>query len=94
MPVELSPDEVRSALARLGEHEAPRDVEAALEWIAGRKDPESPIRISRYGLQVFLWYEYDRDLGSARRQLTLTPAGHEALRLGLRSRALEPAGRE
>lgn len=40
MPVELSPTSVEQALALLGKHdfEAPRDVEAALELIAGREE--------------------------------------------------------
>jgi hypothetical protein len=39
VPVALSPTSVERALALLGEHdlEAPRDVEAALELIAGRE---------------------------------------------------------
>ncbi|MBK5218386.1 MAG: hypothetical protein JJE35_01170 [Thermoleophilia bacterium] len=59
MPVELSPTVVARALARLGEHdlEAPGDVEGALELIAGREDDEAPLEISRYDLQLFLWYQ-------------------------------------
>lgn len=62
MPVELAPDVVSRVLARLGEYDldAPRDVEGALEWIAGREDPELPIVLSRYELQVFLWYGLPR----------------------------------
>lgn len=36
-------------------------------------------------------YEYDREAGLARRDLTPAPAGREALRLALRSRAVAPA---
>lgn len=36
-------------------------------------------------------YEYDRESGSARRDLTVTPAGRRALRLAMRSRAMGPA---
>ncbi len=59
MPIELSPETVRYALAKLGEHDldAARDVEGALEWIAPREDPEAPVAISRYRLQIFLWYQ-------------------------------------
>ena len=59
MPVALSPKSVERALALLGEHdlEAPRDVEAALELIAGREEDEAPVEISRYDLQFFLWYQ-------------------------------------
>ncbi|HET9153355.1 MAG TPA: hypothetical protein VFN85_04490 [Solirubrobacterales bacterium] len=59
MPVELSPTAVARALARLGEHdlEAPGDVEAALELIAGREDDDAPLEVSRYRLQLFLWYQ-------------------------------------
>lgn len=64
MPVELSPTSVARALARLGEHdlEAPRDVEAALELIAGREGDEAPVEITRYRLQLFLWYQLPRKL--------------------------------
>lgn len=43
----------------LGEHdlEAPADVEGALELVAGREDAEEPVEISRYDLQLFLWYQ-------------------------------------
>lgn len=46
----------------LGEHDldAPCDVEGALEWIAPREDPEAPVEISRYYLQIFLWYRLPR----------------------------------
>ena len=59
MPVELSPTSVERALALLGEHdlEAPGDVEGALELIAGREDEEALVEISRYDLQLFLWYQ-------------------------------------
>lgn len=59
MPVELSPTSVERALALLGEHdlEAPADVEGALELIADREDEEAPVEISRYDLQLFLWYQ-------------------------------------
>ena len=59
VPVELSPTSVERALALLGEHdlEAPGDVEAALELIAGREDEDAPLEISRYDLQLFLWYQ-------------------------------------
>lgn len=59
VPVELSPTAVARTLARLGEHdlEAPGDVEAALELIAGREDDDAPLEISRYRLQLFLWYQ-------------------------------------
>jgi hypothetical protein len=59
VPVELSPTSVERALALLGEHdlEAPADVEGALELIAGRKDEDAPLEISRYDLQIFLWYQ-------------------------------------
>lgn len=59
VPVDLSPTAVERALARLGEHdlEAPGDVEAALELIAGREDGDAPLEISRYDLQLFLWYQ-------------------------------------
>lgn len=64
MPVELSPTAVARALARLGEHdlEAPGDVGAALELIAGQEDDSAPLGISRYGLQLFLWYQLPRKL--------------------------------
>jgi len=59
VPVELSPTSVERALALLGEHdlEAPADVEGALELIAGREDEEAPVAVSRYDLQLFLWYQ-------------------------------------
>jgi hypothetical protein len=59
VPVELSPIAVERALARLGEHdlEAPRDVEGALEMIVGGEDDDAPLEISRYDLQLFLWYQ-------------------------------------
>lgn len=49
-------------MARVGEHDldAPGDVEAALEWIAGREDPEAPVMLRRYDLQIFLWYQLPR----------------------------------
>lgn len=64
VPVELSSASIARALARLGEHdlEAPRDVEAALELIAGREDDEAPVEITRYRLQLFLWYQLPRKL--------------------------------
>lgn len=64
MPVELSPTSIERALALLGEHdlEAPRDVEAALELIANREEDDAPVEISRYDLQLFLWYELPRKL--------------------------------
>jgi hypothetical protein len=79
VPVELSPAARGDALARLGEHdlEAPRDVEGALEWMAGREDPEAPLLLTRYALQVFLWHELPRK--------RLTPLEHKrtvATRLG------------
>jgi len=57
--VELSPTSVERALALLGEHdlEAPGDVEGALELVAGREDEEAPVEVSRYDLQLFLWYQ-------------------------------------
>lgn len=84
--VELSPTAVARALARLGEHdlEAPGDVEAALELMAGREDDDAPLEISRYQLQLFLWYQLPRKL--------LAPLGVKrevATRLG---RFLELAG--
>lgn len=59
MPVELLPTAVARTLARLGEHdlEAPGDVEGALELICGREDDDAPLEISRYRLQLFLWYQ-------------------------------------
>ncbi len=59
MPIELSPTSVERALALLGEHdlEAPGDVEGALELIAGWEGEEAPVEISRYDLQLFLWYQ-------------------------------------
>jgi hypothetical protein len=59
VPVELSPTSVERALALLGEHdlEAPADVEGALELIAGREDAAAPVEVSRYDLQLFLWYQ-------------------------------------
>jgi hypothetical protein len=62
LPIELSSAALGGALARLGEHdlEAPRDVEGALEWMAGREDPEAPLLLRRYDLQVFLWYQLPR----------------------------------
>jgi hypothetical protein len=59
VPVELSPVAVERALARLGEHdlEAPGDVKGSLEMIAGREDDDAPLEISRYDLQLFLWYQ-------------------------------------
>jgi hypothetical protein len=67
VPVELSPTAVARTLARLGEHdlEAPGDVEAALELIAGREDDDAPLEISRYRLQLFLWYQLPRKLLAA-----------------------------
>jgi hypothetical protein len=55
----LSPTSVERVLALLGEHdlEAPGDVEGALELIAGREDEGAPVEISRYDLQLFLWYQ-------------------------------------
>jgi hypothetical protein len=62
MPIELSPAVVADALARLGEHDldAAPDVEGALAWIAGGEDAEAPLLLSRYDLQVFLWYQLPR----------------------------------
>jgi hypothetical protein len=62
VPIELSAAVRGDALARLGEHdlEAARDVEGALEWIAGYEDAEAPLLLSRYDLQVFLWYQLPR----------------------------------
>jgi hypothetical protein len=62
LPIELSSAALGGALARLGEQdlEAPRDVEGALEWMAGREDPEAPLLLRRYDLQVFLWYQLPR----------------------------------
>lgn len=59
MPVELSATAVAHALAQLSEHdlEAAADVEGALVLIAGREDEGAPLEISRYDLQLFLWYE-------------------------------------
>ena len=64
VPVALSPTSIERALALLGEHdlEGPRDVEAALELIAGREEDEAPVEISRYDLQLFLWYQLPRQL--------------------------------
>ncbi|MBD0281761.1 MAG: hypothetical protein ICV69_06155 [Thermoleophilaceae bacterium] len=58
MPIEVSVESLRIALARLGEHDldAPGDVERALEWIAVRDGPDAPLTIRRYDLQAFLWY--------------------------------------
>ncbi len=59
MPVELSPTSVERALALLGEHDlqGPADVEGALDLIAGRDNADAPVEISRYDLQLFLWYQ-------------------------------------
>jgi hypothetical protein len=59
VPVELSPTSVERSLALLGEHdlEAPADVEGALELIAGREDADARVEVSRYDLQLFLWYQ-------------------------------------
>ncbi len=59
MPVDLSSTSVERALALLGEHdlEAPGDVEGALELIAGREHADAPVEISRYDLQLYLWYQ-------------------------------------
>lgn len=59
VPVELSSTSVERALALLGEHdlEAPADVEGALELIGGRDDADAPVEVSRYDLQLFLWYQ-------------------------------------
>jgi hypothetical protein len=56
VPIEVSPESLRIALARLGEHDldAPGELERALEWIAVRDDPDGPLTIRRYDLQVFL----------------------------------------
>lgn len=64
MPVELSATAVERGLARLGEHEldARPDVEAGLESIAGWEDDGEPIVVTRYRLQLFLWYELPRNL--------------------------------
>lgn len=62
MPIELSADVVERALARLGEHDfdAPHDVEGALEWVAARDDRAAPLLLTRYDLQIFLWYQLAR----------------------------------
>jgi hypothetical protein len=62
VPIELSPVVVEDALARLGEHdlEAAPDVVGALAWIGGREDAGAPVVVSRYDLQVFLWYQLPR----------------------------------
>jgi hypothetical protein len=53
VPVTLAPRAVGDALARLQEHEV--DPEPALSWLGW--DGESPLRIHRYELLVYLWYE-------------------------------------
>jgi hypothetical protein len=62
VPIELSPAVLGDALARLGERdlEAPPDVAGALAWIAGREDAEPQLLVSRYDLQLFLWYQLPR----------------------------------
>lgn len=62
MPIELQPDAVERALALLGEHDltAPQDVEAALGSMAVREDEAEPTVLSRYDLQLFLWYQLPR----------------------------------
>jgi hypothetical protein len=53
VPVTLAPRAVGDALARLQEHEV--DPEPTLSWLGW--DGESPLRIRRYDLLVYLWYE-------------------------------------
>jgi hypothetical protein len=53
MPVTLAARAVGDALARLQEHEV--DPEPALSWLGW--DGERPLRIRRYDLLVYLWYE-------------------------------------
>jgi hypothetical protein len=62
MPIALSSEAVERALALLGEHDltAPQDVEAALGSMAVREDEAEPIVLSRYDLQLFLWYQLPR----------------------------------
>lgn len=62
VPIELAPDAVDRTLARLGEQDldAPRDVEVALESMAAREDEAEPVVLSRYDLQLFLWYQLPR----------------------------------
>lgn len=64
VPVELSPTAVAESLARLGEHdlEAAGDVRGALELIAAGQEEDAPLEISRYDLQLFLWYQLPRKL--------------------------------
>jgi len=49
--VTLAPRAVGDALARLQEHEV--DPEPALSWLGW--DGDSPLRIRRYDLLVYLW---------------------------------------
>jgi len=62
VPVELSPSVLRGALRELGEREpgAERMVEDVLSSIAGREEEHEPLVLSRYELQLFLWYEMPR----------------------------------
>jgi hypothetical protein len=53
MPVTLSARAIGDALARLQEHEI--DAESALSWLGW--DREAPLRIRRYDLQLYLWYQ-------------------------------------
>lgn len=53
---------MRRALAELrGEDaEAAVDVEGALEWLGARESDAEPLLVTRYDLQLFLWYQLPR----------------------------------
>jgi hypothetical protein len=60
--LELSPFVVRRVISELHAHdpESVDDVEGALEWISGREHETEPIVLTRYDLQLFLWYQLPR----------------------------------
>lgn len=62
MPVELSPAAVREALAGLTARDAQgaRDASAALDWLGASDLDVDSVTISRYDLQLMLWYALPR----------------------------------
>lgn len=62
MPVELSPAAVRDALAEMAARDVQeaRAVSGALEWLVPEEPDVDSVTISRYDLQLMLWYELPR----------------------------------
>ncbi|MGH2954444.1 MAG: hypothetical protein ACRDK9_10590 [Solirubrobacterales bacterium] len=59
MPVELSPERIRDALAVMQEWDrrAAMDADAALQWMGFEVDGEDPFLLRRYDVQIYLWYQ-------------------------------------